>query len=265
MATRTTYTSTIRVPIYASWKCPYCGETNFSLGNIFCQRQVTTSSLRRSKQEEAKNEASSRAQNEWQQNALDIIFNPQENPQNMRSDLFFQNTNCTKCGKKPKWDKGMGYMTILSLSLMPAIISGIVAIAMKTSWIAWLIFAAFFGAIVYCFVSEKTYKKTVKNMPTEYLPIIGSLNEALIAAAERQGKKFPSPDETIQLVGNTNAKNISESKVPVDSVETRVQNESIETGSMSNDKEQVCFCRKCGAKLPEGSDFCNKCGAAIVH
>lgn len=90
--------------------------------------------LEKTKQEEAKNEASSRAQNEWQQNALDIIFNPQENPQNMRSDLFFQNTNCTKCGKKPKWDKGMGYMTILPLSLMPAIISGIVAIAMKTSW-----------------------------------------------------------------------------------------------------------------------------------
>ncbi len=102
MATHTIYTSTIRVPIYASWKCPNCGEINFSWGNIFCERQAASSSGRRSELEEAKNTASSLVQNEWKQNALNIIFNPQENPQNVRRDLFFQNTNCTKCGKKPK-------------------------------------------------------------------------------------------------------------------------------------------------------------------
>ena len=203
MARRTTYTSTIRVPIYASWKCPSCGEKNFSLGNITCTRQETTSSLRKSKQEEAKNEASSRAQNDWKQNAVDIIFNPQKNPQNLRNDLYLQNTNCTKCGKKPSWDKGNGYMTLLALSFVPAIISGIVAISMKTSWIAWLIFAALLGAIVYCFVSEIAYKKSIVNMSKEYLPVMGSQNNELIAYAERQGRKLLSPDETLQMAGSS--------------------------------------------------------------
>ena len=29
MGSRTTYTSTITVPVYASWKCEHCGEINF--------------------------------------------------------------------------------------------------------------------------------------------------------------------------------------------------------------------------------------------
>lgn len=263
MATRTTYTSTIRVPIYASWKCPYCSEINFSLGNISFQKQVSTSSLRQSKHAEAISEASSRARNEWQQNALDIIFNPQKDPQNMRNDLSFQNTNCTKCRKRPKWDKGMGYMTLLSLSFFPAIISGFVAFAMKTSWIAWLIFAAFFCAIVYCIATEIVYKNTIEKMPAEYLPVIGSQNEELIVAAERQGKKLPSPDETIQFVCNTTI--IPVIKAPIDSFDAKVKNEPKKTISTNDDKAQVCFCRKCGANLPEGSDFCYKCGAAIIR
>lgn len=263
MATRTTYTSTIRVPVYASWKCPCCGEKNFSWGNIVCQRAVTTSSLRWSKQEEAKNEASRRAQNEWKQNALDIIFNPQMNPQNMRSDLFFQNTNCTKCGKKPKWDKGMGYMALLSLSFMPAIISGMVAIAMKTSWIAWLVFATFLGAIVYCFVTEKAYKKTMASMPLEYLPVIGSQNKELLVFAEQQGKRLPTPDETIQIVGNF--KSVSTLNSSINTAESKEEKTIESATGPSVKKEQVCFCRKCGAKLPDGSDFCNKCGAEVIR
>lgn len=200
MATRTTYTSTIRVPIYASWKCPFCREINFSFGDIVYQRAVTTSSLRRSKQEEAKNEASKRAQSEWQQNALEIIIKPKKDPQKLRSDLFFQSTNCTKCDKKPRWDKGMGYMTLMSLSLVPAIISGISAIGMKTSWIAWLAFAAFLGAIAYGFVTEKSYKRMIVNLPVEYLPVIGSQNEELLMYANRRGYELPSPDDTMQIV-----------------------------------------------------------------
>lgn len=57
MSTRTTYTSTISVPTYASWKCEKCGEINFSAGIIRCSRQASTSSFRNSKHEEAKAEA----------------------------------------------------------------------------------------------------------------------------------------------------------------------------------------------------------------
>ncbi len=157
----------------------------------------------------------------------------------------------------------MKYISIMSLSLIPAIISGIVAINMKTSWVAWLIFAVALGVFVYCIVSEKTYIKTLREMSAEYLPVIGSLNDELIAAAKHQGKKLPSPDETIQLIRDT--KTVSKTKASVDSLETKGQGKVDETTSACKEKEHACYCRKCGSKFQKGSAFCNKCGTAIIQ
>lgn len=263
MSTRTTYTSTIRVPVYAGWKCPCCGETNFSFGNIVCRRSAATSSLRPSKHEEAKDEASRLVQNEWQQNALDIIFNLQKDPQKIRNDLFFQNTNCTKCGKKPKWDKGTGYLILFSLSFFSAIISGLLAISMKTSWIAWLVFAAFLGIILYCIINEEAYKKAIVKMPAEYLPVIGTQNAALLEFAERQGKKLPTPDETIRIVSCF--KSVSTSNSPITPAEVKEEKAIVDATAPNDKEEQVCFCRKCGGKIPAGSKFCIKCGTEVMQ
>ena len=201
MATRTTYTSTITVPVYASWKCPKCGEINFSFGNIVCQRQASSSSLRRSKQDEAKERASTMAQSEWKDNALEIILNPRNDAGKLRENLFIQNTICTKCNAKPKWDRGPGYATIIALSILPAIFGGIFAFFDPTSIVAWLIFAASVGAFIYGIASWIIYKKRIASMPKEYLPVIGSLNEELMKYAALQGKSIPTPNEAMRMAG----------------------------------------------------------------
>ena len=202
MATRITYTSTIRVPIYASWKCSKCNEINFSLGNIKCESQATTNSWRRAKQDDARNKASSMAQTDWKGHALQIICNPRNNAQNMRGDLFLNKTKCTNCRTKPKWDKGTGYLIISSLAIIPTIISGLIAFILLRSFVAWLIFAISLGAFVYGIVTEKAFIKTIANLPQEYMPVIGSLNEELIDYAKRYGKTVPTPDDTVKMVGN---------------------------------------------------------------
>ena len=59
MSSRTVYTSTITVPVYASWKCEECGEVNFATGSIVVKRQESSSSWRPSKQREAEAKAAS--------------------------------------------------------------------------------------------------------------------------------------------------------------------------------------------------------------
>lgn len=200
MVPRTVYTSTITVTVYASWKCEKCGEVNFATGVIACKRQESSGSWRPSKQRETEAKAASLAQAEWAEETLQIISDPNNNAKDMRNGLFLESTHCTKCGKKPKWDKDMKYLTWGGLCFMPAIFSGIAAIAIGTSPVAWLIFAVFLAIIVTAFTSEFRYKKMMKNLPKRYTPVIGSLNAELIECAEALGKTIPNPDECIATV-----------------------------------------------------------------
>ena len=50
MGSRTVYTSTISVPVYASWKCEECGEINLATGVIVCKREESSSSWSSTKQ-----------------------------------------------------------------------------------------------------------------------------------------------------------------------------------------------------------------------
>lgn len=259
MSTRTVYTSTVTVPVYASWKCEECGEVNFAAGAIVCRRQDSSSSWRSSKQREAKESAANQVKADWVGEAYGIIVDPNNHAQDMRNGLFLQNTRCTKCGKKPKWDKDMKYLTWGGLCLTPAIISGIVAIAMGTSFVAWLIFGALLAIVVTAFISEPRYKKMMKNLPKEYTPVIGSLNPELISFASAFRNTIPNPDECIAAVrGYSQNNDTSADKVqPVE--------ETAGNGTSANKTgSQVNFCRKCGTQLQADSDFCHKCGTGIV-
>lgn len=200
MATRTTYTSTISVPSYASWKCEKCGEINFAVGTTRCQQQESTTSFRNSKQEEAKLRASDLVHTHWTDHVLKIMLEPNQMAQEFRKDFSLENTDCTKCGAKPRWDKDMKYLSWLALSFTPAIFSGIVAIAAQTNIVAWLIFIGLLSVIIYGVVSESSYKKMMKTLPKEYIPVIGSLNQELVEYANKLGKKIPTPDESIEIV-----------------------------------------------------------------
>lgn len=257
MAYRTTYTSTITVPVYGSWKCEHCGEVNFATGRIVCNRQVTTTSLLPSKKRDAKEKAAAHVKAEWAGKTYQIISDPNNHAQYMRNGLFLQNTNCTKCGKKPKWDKDMKYLTWGILCFMPAIFSGIAAISLRTNPVAWLIFGAFLAIVVTLFISEPRYKKMMKNLPKEYTPVLGSLNAELIEYAEHLGKSIPNPDETIEIVkGYDKSVNLADEKMQAVNENTTLAN--------SSNAVQCNFCRKCGAQLQADSGYCHECGTKIT-
>ena len=240
MATRTTYTYTITVPVYASWKCEECGEINIATGVIVCKRQETVRSWLSSKHQEAEANAANRARAEWVEVAYKIINDPNHSGSAMYSNLLLQNTNCTKCGKKPRWNKNVKFLPLVGLALATALISGIAALATLTSVVAWLIFIASAGFIVWGIAREEVYKKMMVKLPKECTPVIGSLNEELIQYANSQGKTIPTPDECIEIVKGF-------------SVATKTEDE----------KMKCRFCRKCGTQLATGSDFCHKCGTKI--
>lgn len=250
MATRTTYTSTITVPVYASWKCEECGEINFATGSIVCKREESSSSLRPSKQKEAKENAANKAKTEWIDEAYKIINDPNHNGSAMYSNFFLQSTKCTKCGKKPRWNKNAKFLPLAGLCMPIALISGIVAFATLTSIIAWLIFLASAGFIVWGIAREEIYKKMMRKLPKKYTPVIGSLNAELIEYAGTLDKTIPNPDECITIVREYD-QNINDS---IPKVQPAVDNTIVQSN----------FCRKCGTQLQADSDFCHKCGTETI-
>lgn len=226
------YTATVKTQVYAGWKCPHCGETNFSWGDITCKSVVTTISNIESKQEKARIEAMRQVEAKWHNEALDIIFDPRKNPLNMRDSLSIQDPECTNCGKKPKWVKGMRGRTILLLSLVPAVIgAGFAFYYQKPNLTSWMVLASFLLALVIYIVVLIVYTKSIRKMPAEYLPVIGSLDKNLILMAALHGKKLPSREEVTQLAGKTNA--VYGADI---SVETEELNKADETVSASDDQ-----------------------------
>ena len=256
MGSRTVYTSTITVPVYASWKCEECGEVNFATGVIVCKRQESSSSWRSSKQKEAEERAAAQARAEWAGDAFKIISDPNHSGSAMYSNLLLQNTKCTKCGKKPRWNKNVKFLPLVALCMPVALISGIAAFATLTSVAAWLIFLASGGFIAWGIAREEVYKKMMPKLPKKYTPVIGSLNEELIAYAGARGKKIPNPDECIATVKGYDQ--IPSSATP------EVKSVAESSVSKNTTTAQANFCRKCGAQLQADSGFCHKCGTEVV-
>ena len=179
MGSRTTYTSTFTVPAYASWRCEHCGEINFAAGNIVCKREESTSSWRNSKHEEAKAKAHNLAQAEWIGEAYKVITDPNNSASELYSDVFLQNTRCTKCRKKPRWEMHMKFVPLLGLAMPTALISGLFLFGTPTSIGLWLTFLCSAGFITWGIVRENWYKKMMPTFPKQYTPVLGSLNAEL--------------------------------------------------------------------------------------
>ena len=240
MGYRTVYISTITIPVYASWRCEKCGEINVATGTIKCKREEGTSALRPSKHKEAQEKANKKACEEWKDQACKIISDPKHTRLAMHSDLVFENTKCTLCGKTPRCYKGEKNITMIGVALIFAILSGLVALNAMTSVAAWLVFAGAVGLAVGGFIKEEMHMRTVKRLPKGYSPVIGSLNPELINYANERGMNIPTPDDCVRVVKE-------ETESPI---------------KMTQQKES-CFCHKCGTKLFTDSAFCHKCGIAI--
>lgn len=256
MANLTTYTSTITVPVYASWKCHKCGEVNFAPGTLQCKREEMTSSVWASKREEAKAKAEALVQAEWIEDAYEVITDPNHHAMALCNHLTLQDHECQGCGAKPKWKRGKGYLIWCSLCIVPALISAICVLSSPTDPFFWFWFLVFGGVVAWGFLSEKNFKKRVAALPKEFTPVIGSPNTELIEYAKRRGKPIPSPVESVERVqaygAPVRAAGAESASVP--------QSTSGEGG-----KPACCgFCRNCGAQLYTDTGFCHKCGTKII-
>lgn len=250
------YTATIKVPVYASWKCEHCGEINFAEGNIACSRTAYTSSWLPYKIRDAQDSASLCAQLEWAECAFEIIDDPNNSGAEMYDNFFLRNTKCTGCGSQPRWNASEAkFVHWTALAIPVALISGIAVIVKVTNIVAWWFFIASIIVAVWGLTRQKVYQKMMCQLPKKYTPVIGSLNPELIKYANKLGKTIPTPDECIAAVRGSNQR--------TDGLQPFI----VAAGKKTSDNTssiQVNFCRKCGTELRNNDDFCHLCGTEII-
>lgn len=203
------------------------------------------------------------AQAGWKNHALNIITDPNHHAVDVRNGLILENTYCTKCGEKPKWDNDTTYVIWWAASVVSAIISGMIAFSVITNVVAWLVFLVSLGVVICGFIIEPWYKKMMVNLPKEYTPVIGSLNAELIDYANQLGKTIPTAVESLELVMNcgVDVSPYAEGRVPSDKTSTA------ESGGLSVEGDEAAlygFCRKCGVKLRSDKGFCHMCGTKTI-
>lgn len=198
MSTRTTYTATVKVPIYVAWKCENCGEINLSEGTISCQRQASTTSFRSKKLDAASKEASELIKEAWKEETLDFIRSPNHNTGKLMHDLKINNkAKCSHCNKKAVWNISTVYDYCTGLTIIPGIISGVISLSTGASITSWLVFILCIGLFLWGGISWLICNKKVKNLPKKYVPVIGSFNRELNEYAQSKNVILPSPDEAI--------------------------------------------------------------------
>lgn len=261
MATRTTYTATVSVPVYASWKCENCGEINFSTGVIKCEREETTTAIFREGLDKAKQEAINCARSEWVEDAYKLIIDPNQNGNAMYENFFLEDTKCKNCGKKPKWNKNLKHLGLFKVSLPLTLISGMAAFSIGSFF--WVIFLALLAYIVWCIVKPIIFSKMMENYSKEYTPVIGSFNQELIDFAKDYGVKIPTPEGCVKMLSRyTYGKDFSDEMIR--SVIGKYKFE--EKTDLVDDAvpAQIRFCRNCGTQLQGEVGYCHKCGTKEI-
>lgn len=243
------HTSTIKVPVYASWKCKDCGEVNFATGRIVCRQTERTSTWRPSQIRAARERASARTNLEWVTIATKIIFDPNHNGAAMYKHFGLQNSKCTNCGKKPRWSKTSNFNPFLLWLIPTYVTSGIIIFSQLPTVAGWLFFLANIGVVAWAIVRKVAYPNKMAQLSKAYTPVIGSFNPSLVRVAAEVGKTMPTPDECISAVRgyNRKAEVVQPFIAPVESRGFAPAN----------------FCRKCGTKLKANMIFCHKCRTEI--
>lgn len=204
MGTRTTYTAAVRVPVYASWRCPECKTVLFSEGTISCSRSARTSSVFQSTHNKTEARALNEAREEWTGEVLHEI--EETNRRHKAPRIVLNHSKCSKCGTVPIWcgRKTTTFESVIEiigyLFIPVVVVSGGFAVLAKTSIAAWIVFAVSVCFIACATIPERKYKKKLEKLPRAYMPVIGSLNEELVAYASKTGRTVPTPAECIAAV-----------------------------------------------------------------
>lgn len=271
MSTRTTYTATVKVPIYVAWKCEDCGKINFSEGTISCQRHASTTSFRSKKHNAASKKASELVKEAWKEEVLDFIMLPTYNTEKLMHDLEINNkAKCSHCNKKAVWNISTVYDYCTGITLLTGLISGLVSFSTGASITSWLIFILSIGIFLWAGISWLICNRKAKHLPEEYVPVIGSFNYKLNEYAQSKNVFLPSPDEAIFLVNDV----FNESAVACPSCGAQLLENAMfcnkcgtkyeSEAKTDSKKAEKSFCRKCGEELFADSEFCHKCGTKII-
>lgn len=282
MGTRTTLTSSIKVPVYVGWKCSKCGTTTAEMGNMFIQYSATVGSG----VSKAKEQLNDSLQKEWKDIALGLMHNPGDHALELRSYLFLQTGKCKGCKHKEMWAKKKGWLTVFVSFCVTAIIIAIfIVISAYKHPVPWIVLIALIGGLVAVIVEEETLKTRIKKVPKHSLPHIMCLNEDLKDYARLKGVEL-NPPETMALLRDAvegedekatndnqlvNTQIIQEPVVEQHETELNQQQDSasektqdpVELRGETNSSENLVFCHKCGKRLKEASSFCSYCGADL--
>lgn len=243
------YTSKIKIPVYASWKCEDCGEVNFALGSVVCQRSKRTGSWLSSTITDAQDTASTQAHLDGVEIAWNIIQDPKQNSFTTGNHFRLKNAKCTQCGKNPSWNAYAPTLSFVAFAIPIALISGIFALAKLTSIVSWLLFIASVNVIIWGLSRKTAFQKRMHNLPKEYIPVVGSFNPDLIKYAQTFSETIRTPDECIVAVRGYHMKAGN-----VEPFINPAYNEPISLHDIPTN-----FCRKCGTKLEINNQFCPKC------
>lgn len=255
------YKASVGVPVFAYWICPYCNKTKYADGSITC-----------SFTDRSENTALQTAKGTGVDIALDIIDNPRDAAKNIRKHLDI-GTKCKHCKKKPVWAKGGGwYEKLLIVSIIAVVILLIDAISSNNLY-SWIGLAVSMCALLLSGFLIHRFSKTMKSLPDKYLPVFGSENANVLMAAHSRGMTIPTKEEAKRnVMAHHNDHALYEPQLskaepdvePVVNESTVAAVRSANARTPEGDNPQNLFCRKCGRRLMEDSDFCCYCGAKIV-
>ena len=245
------YTASKGALVYASWKCPYCGQCNYSEGHAAYEKSAATSSLfGKYWKEKAKLEAETLVGQGWKQNVFAFIRYPRENSKFLPVIFKPANTKCS-CGKSPKWVMNEKRFRLFFFWIPMVIFTVPFAflfykkLELDSSFggilvaIICALLSAMVAAGIVAGVANFVYNVRIAKIPQEYFPVLGSQNKELVDYAEGLGKRLPTPEETMQIV-----------------------NREMSLTDLDTPKPP-CVCPKCGAEVPNWSDTCQECGAEI--
>lgn len=252
MGTRYTYTSTYGFPVYAVWKCEKCGEINFSMGVYQYIGMASTGSWSSKKQEKTRQSAMDESLEMGPEFAYKIMTDFNHNAGAVRFCLLLEDTHCTKCSKKPIWDKAPKSLAFPYMLISFAVFSVLIVLCAITSPITWCIFIVAVLVNVVSTLLENKYSDMILKLPKEYTPIIGTSDVEFINYAKKLGWRVPRLDEIIERMENQSANFVL----------------SVDGNLLTNSEPkspEVKFCRKCGNPIQSGNKFCYKCGEEVIY
>lgn len=73
----------------------------------------------------------------------------------------------------------------------------------QSNFLTWLVLAVCASIVILISQSDKIFEKRIAELPEQYVPVIGTLNEEMLVYAEHYGKKIPTPEECIAIANGT--------------------------------------------------------------